>query len=113
MDMVVMGSGSIVSQLAQEGLIDEYQLVVYPPVRRGQAEATPEVDKNAPLPQRKRPPAGEAQHCQSIRAESAYVRHPLPDVLAPTIVHARDTIALMIQSPGIERFSLYAQADDT
>jgi dihydrofolate reductase len=29
-DMVILGSGSIVSQLAQEGLIDEYQLVVYP-----------------------------------------------------------------------------------
>ena len=29
-DMVIMGSGSVVSQLAQEGLIDEYQLVVCP-----------------------------------------------------------------------------------
>lgn len=29
-DMVILGSGSIVSQLAQEGLIDEYQLVVNP-----------------------------------------------------------------------------------
>jgi dihydrofolate reductase len=29
-DMVIFGSGSIVSQLAQEGLIDEYQLVVDP-----------------------------------------------------------------------------------
>jgi dihydrofolate reductase len=28
--MVIMGSGSIVAQLAQEGLIDEYQLVVVP-----------------------------------------------------------------------------------
>ena len=27
-DLVIMGSGSIVSQLAQEGLIDEYQIVV-------------------------------------------------------------------------------------
>lgn len=26
--MAILGSGSIVSQLAQEGLIDEYQLVV-------------------------------------------------------------------------------------
>jgi dihydrofolate reductase len=31
-DMVILGSGSIVSQLAQEGLIDEYQLVVIPVV---------------------------------------------------------------------------------
>ena len=29
-DMVVFGSGSIVSQLAAEGLIDEYQMVVCP-----------------------------------------------------------------------------------
>jgi len=29
-DMVILGSGSIVSQLAQEGLIDEYQVVVHP-----------------------------------------------------------------------------------
>jgi dihydrofolate reductase len=29
-DMVIMGSGSIVSQLTQEGLIDEYQFVVIP-----------------------------------------------------------------------------------
>jgi len=32
MDMVILGSGSLVSQLAQEGLIDEYQLVVNPVV---------------------------------------------------------------------------------
>ena len=31
-DMVILGSGSIVSQLAQEGLIDEYQMVVNPVV---------------------------------------------------------------------------------
>jgi dihydrofolate reductase len=31
-DMVIFGSGSIVSQLAQEGLIDEYQIVVNPVV---------------------------------------------------------------------------------
>lgn len=30
--MVIMGSGSIVSQLAQEGLIDEFQIVVNPVV---------------------------------------------------------------------------------
>ncbi len=29
-DIVIMGSGSIVSQLAQEGLIDEYQIIVNP-----------------------------------------------------------------------------------
>ncbi len=29
-DMVIMGSGTIVSQLTQEGLIDEYQVVVIP-----------------------------------------------------------------------------------
>jgi dihydrofolate reductase len=31
-DMVIFGSGSIVSQLAQEGLIDEYQIIVNPVV---------------------------------------------------------------------------------
>jgi dihydrofolate reductase len=31
-DMAIMGSGSIVSQLTQEGLIDEYQIVVCPVV---------------------------------------------------------------------------------
>src|SRR4029434_10214166 len=30
--LVILGSGSIVSQLAQEGLIDEYQVVVNPVV---------------------------------------------------------------------------------
>jgi dihydrofolate reductase len=30
--MAIMGSGSIVSQLAQQGLIDEYQIVVHPVV---------------------------------------------------------------------------------
>ena len=29
-DMVIMGSGTIVSHLTQEGLIDEYQIVVHP-----------------------------------------------------------------------------------
>ena len=32
-DMVILGSGTIVSQLAQAGLIDEYQIVVSPIVR--------------------------------------------------------------------------------
>jgi dihydrofolate reductase len=31
-DMVILGSGSIISQLAPEGLIDEYQIVVNPVV---------------------------------------------------------------------------------
>ena len=31
-DMAIFGSGSIVSQLAQEGLVDEYQIVVIPVV---------------------------------------------------------------------------------
>jgi dihydrofolate reductase len=31
-DLVVMGSGSLVSQLAKEGLVDEYQIVVIPVV---------------------------------------------------------------------------------
>jgi len=31
-DMVMLGSGSVVSQLAQEGLVDEYQIVVIPVV---------------------------------------------------------------------------------
>jgi dihydrofolate reductase len=31
-DMVIMGSGSIVSQLAEEGLIDEFQMVLSPTV---------------------------------------------------------------------------------
>ena len=31
-DMAILGSGSIVSQLAQEGLIDEYQILVNPVV---------------------------------------------------------------------------------
>jgi dihydrofolate reductase len=29
-DMLIMGSGTIISQLAEHGLIDEYQLVVHP-----------------------------------------------------------------------------------
>jgi dihydrofolate reductase len=29
-DMVLMGSGSIVAQLAPHGVIDEYQIVVFP-----------------------------------------------------------------------------------
>ena len=31
-DMVILGSGSVVSQLTEEGLIDEYQMVMNPVV---------------------------------------------------------------------------------
>jgi dihydrofolate reductase len=31
-DMAIMGSGRVVAQLAQEGLVDEFQIVVYPVV---------------------------------------------------------------------------------
>jgi dihydrofolate reductase len=34
-DMAIMGSGTIVAQLAPEGLIDEYQIVVIPVVLGG------------------------------------------------------------------------------
>jgi dihydrofolate reductase len=34
-DMVILGSGSIVSQLTQKGMIDEYQIVVIPVVLGG------------------------------------------------------------------------------
>ena len=34
-DMVIMGSGSIVAQIAGEGLVDEYQLVVVPVILGG------------------------------------------------------------------------------
>jgi dihydrofolate reductase len=34
-DMVILGSGSIVTQLAREGLIDEYQLVINPIILGG------------------------------------------------------------------------------
>jgi dihydrofolate reductase len=37
-DMVILGSGSVVSQLTQEGLIDEYQFVLHP-VILGRGEA--------------------------------------------------------------------------
>ncbi len=32
MGLVIFGSGTVVSQLAREGLIDEYQVVVFPVV---------------------------------------------------------------------------------
>ena len=55
--MVILGSGSIVSQLAQEGLIDEFQIVVNPhragqgedDVRRRQEKIAAEADKDADL----------------------------------------------------------------
>jgi len=43
--MAILGSGSIVSQLAQEGLIDEYQLVVNP-VALGKGERCSTVSKS-------------------------------------------------------------------
>jgi hypothetical protein len=61
-DMVIMGSGSVVSLLAQEGLIDEYQIAVYlgvlakgeDAVRQRQRRAALEAVKDAHLPQRER-----------------------------------------------------------
>jgi dihydrofolate reductase len=34
-DMTILGSGSIVNQLAEEGLIDEYQIMIHPIVLEG------------------------------------------------------------------------------
>jgi dihydrofolate reductase len=48
-DMVIMGSGSIVSQLAQAGLIDEYQMVVSPIVLGNGRTLFQGVDKKLPL----------------------------------------------------------------
>ena len=61
--MAILGSGSIVSQLAQEGLIDEYQIVVNPivlgkgqdDVRRHQGDAALEAGTHANLRQWKCP----------------------------------------------------------
>ncbi len=48
-DMVILGSGSIVSQLAQAGLIDEYQMVVCPIVLGDGKTLFEGVDKKLPL----------------------------------------------------------------
>jgi dihydrofolate reductase len=48
-DLVIMGSGSIVSQLAQAGLIDEYQMVVSPIVLGNGRTLFQGVDKKLPL----------------------------------------------------------------
>jgi dihydrofolate reductase len=48
-DMVILGSGSIVSQLAQEGLIDEYQIVVSPIVLGEGKTMFDGVEKKLPL----------------------------------------------------------------
>lgn len=48
-DMVIMGSGSIVSQLAQAGLIDEYQMVFSPIVLGNGRTLFQGVDKKLPL----------------------------------------------------------------
>ena len=61
--LVIMGSGSIVSQLAQAGMIDEYQIVDPPPrswggenaIRGRQRESAFEADQIAKLQERKRP----------------------------------------------------------
>jgi dihydrofolate reductase len=48
-DMVILGSGSIVSQLAQAGLIDEYQIVVSPIVLGEGKTMFEGVEKKLPL----------------------------------------------------------------
>ena len=63
--LVVLGSGSIVAQLAGQGLVDEYQALVVPialgggqdDVRRHRCEGAPDDAGNAGLRQRKRTPA--------------------------------------------------------
>jgi dihydrofolate reductase len=48
-DFIIFGSGSIVSQLTQEGLIDEYQLVVCPVLLGGGRPWLNEVSKRSRL----------------------------------------------------------------
>jgi dihydrofolate reductase len=48
-DMVILGSGSIVAQLAQHGLIDEYQFVVIPVVLGGGRTMFEGLDTRIPL----------------------------------------------------------------
>ena len=48
-DMVIFGSGSLVSQLASEGLIDEYQIVVDPVVLGAGRSMFEGMKKNLPL----------------------------------------------------------------
>jgi dihydrofolate reductase len=48
-DIAILGSGSIVSQLAKEGLIDEYQIVVHPIVLGEGRTAFDGVDKKQNL----------------------------------------------------------------
>jgi dihydrofolate reductase len=48
-DMAILGSGSVVSQLAQEGLIDEYQIVVNPVVLGNGKTPFDGIDKNLSL----------------------------------------------------------------
>jgi len=47
--MVILGSGTIVSQLAEEGLVDEFQLVVVPTVLGGGRTLFETVRKRLPL----------------------------------------------------------------
>jgi len=48
-DMMIFGSGSIVSQLTQHGLIDEYQLVVCPILLGSGRPLLSDVTKSLPL----------------------------------------------------------------
>jgi dihydrofolate reductase len=48
-DMVIMGSGAIVSQLAREGLIDEYSVVVSPIVLGGGRTMFEGIEERLPL----------------------------------------------------------------
>jgi dihydrofolate reductase len=62
LDLVIMGSGTIVAQLAPEGLIDEYQVVLNPTlarenvVRGGQDQGGAEAQQHAHLQEREGPP---------------------------------------------------------
>jgi len=48
-DLAVLGSGSVVSQLAREGLIDEYQIVVTPVVLGGGRTMFDRLEKPLPM----------------------------------------------------------------
>ena len=49
LDLVILGSGTIVSQLAQAGLIDEYQIIVNPIVLGSGRTLFEDVDHKLPL----------------------------------------------------------------
>jgi dihydrofolate reductase len=48
-DMTVMGSGTVIGQLAAAGLIDEYQIVVAPVVLGGGRTMFADLPENLPL----------------------------------------------------------------